>query len=60
MNNIVYLSIILVIIIIGILYYNKYSSKNNKNYRVNKKPCSQNTKRCNYPYQSNKNITTYL
>ena len=29
-------------------------------YRINDKPCSQETIRCYYPYATNKNITSYL
>ena len=34
----------------------------NKNniYRINDKPCTQQTIRCYYPYTKDKNITSYL
>jgi len=33
---------------------------NNSIYRINSKPCTQDTKRCYYPYVKDKKITSYL
>jgi phosphorylcholine metabolism protein LicD len=63
--------VLIILIMLIILYYLKYKTNIqkfnnyklktlNSVYRINNKPCTQNTKRCYYPYSTNKNIKSYL
>ena len=55
-----YLILACIIILISIIISHIKINKPIDVYRINSHPCTQNTGRCDYPYTSDKKITSYL